>query len=121
MEKESDRIGLEDRDSSIISVDHEKKMTAIQWFYPQPWYNLPIRVKGKYLHKFKNSEYTPPAHQSEENIWRRIPAKWTEQKLLLTEDEEGRWVVSSEPCHGYSVISMGNSRLTGNVSNITTK
>lgn len=30
MEKESDRIGLEDRDSSIISVDHEKKMTAIQ-------------------------------------------------------------------------------------------
>lgn len=25
MEKESDKIGLEDRDSSIISVDHEKK------------------------------------------------------------------------------------------------
>lgn len=32
MEKESERIG-EDRNSTIISVDHQKKMTAIQGFY----------------------------------------------------------------------------------------
>lgn len=64
-------------------------------------------VKGKYLHKFKNSEYTLPGYQSEENIW-GIPAKWTEQRLTITEDEEGSgekwWAVN----HAMGiVISMG--------------
>ena len=52
----------------MISVNHKRKEIAtIQGFYPQPWSNLPIKEKGKYLHKFENSEYTLRAYQSEEN------------------------------------------------------